>query len=172
MGGILKHINCKRLQPLGMESNCSLVAPASLCRRAAGLLGKAVLAGGCRSTALCPCFPPDTVRHTGTGCSLNSSRAGVWNWHTAALLFPSLPEMKHSVQQRELQALCSCRMVPGSAVPYKAAWFALRRDIMAATVLIFISVLFTVLIFISVFHSRFPGACLKLGETPLEVLCT
>lgn len=61
-------------------------------------------------------------------------------------------------------------MVLGSALPYKAAWFALRRDIMATTVLIFISVLFTVLIFISVFHSRFPGACLKLGETLLEVL--
>lgn len=47
----------------------------------------------------------------------------------------------------------------------RVAWFALRRDAMAATAWLLY------LFFISVFSSRFPGACLKLCETPLEVLC-
>lgn len=58
VGRILKHICSIKAAVSGCRKHL-LIDSSSLCREAAGLLGRALLAGGCRSTGLCPCFDPD-----------------------------------------------------------------------------------------------------------------
>lgn len=105
MGGIFKHIYSVRLQFLGAESTRSLTAPAFLHYEAAGLLGRAVVAGGRRGTGLRQGFHPGCQNTLKLGVHLTAP-GPVWNWHKAALVFPSLREVKHSVLQSEIQAPC------------------------------------------------------------------
>lgn len=93
MGGILKLINSIKAAVFGygkqsfIDGSCFSFLKSSLEKLCWQVAAEAL--------ACAPAFTQTLSRHTGTGCSFNSSRTGMWNWHTAALLFPSLPETKH-----------------------------------------------------------------------------
>lgn len=77
------------LQSPGTEGTCWLTAPAFHQFEAAGLHGRAVLAGSCRGTSLCQSFHAGCQDNLKLGVHL-TARGHVWNWHKAALVFPSL----------------------------------------------------------------------------------
>lgn len=59
VGRILKHIYSIKAAVSGYRKHPFIDGSSSLRHEATGLLGRAVLAGGCRSTGLCPSFHPD-----------------------------------------------------------------------------------------------------------------